>query len=94
VAEEDLRRLMVAALPRLRDRSVLDDDRALVFSLLASLEAPARSEDLRFLDAWNNACEILLAWPPDQLDRDDARGALQAYASLLETHIRRLEGRL
>ena len=85
---------MVAALPRLRDRSVLDDDRALVFSLLASLEAPARSEDLRFLDAWNNVCEVMLAWPPDQLDRDDARGALQAYASLLETHIRRLEGRL
>jgi hypothetical protein len=92
-AEESLRRLMVSALPRLRDLSVGDADRALVFSLLTDLEAPARSEDLRFLDAWNNVCEILLAWPRDQLNRDDACGALRAYASLLETHIRRLEGR-
>lgn len=85
---------MVTALPRLRDRSVLDADRALVFSLLSDLEAPARSEDLRFLDVWNNVCEVMLAWPREQMDRDDARGALQAYASLLETHIRRLEGHL
>ena len=92
-AEECLRRLMVSVLPRLRGRPVPDADLALVFSLLTDLEAPARSEDLRFLDAWNNVCEILLAWPRDQLNRDDARGALRAYASLLESHIQRLEGR-
>jgi hypothetical protein len=92
-AEESLRRLMVAALPRLRTGSGQGADRVLVFSLLTDLEASAGSEDLRFLDAWNNACEILLAWPRDELDRDDARGALQAYASLLDAHIRRLGGR-
>jgi hypothetical protein len=84
---------MVTALPRVRDRSGERADRALVFSLLSDLEAPARSEDLRFLDAWNNVCEILLAWPRDEASRDDARHALQTYASLLDAHIRRLEGR-
>lgn len=84
---------MVSVLPRLRERSVPDADLALVFSLLSDLEAEARSEDLRFLDAWNNVCEILLAWPRDQLNRDDARSALRVYASLLDAHIRRLEER-
>lgn len=83
---------MVTALPRLRDHPGGGSDRAVVFSLLRDLEAPARSQDLRFLDAWNNACEVLLAWSQGE-HRDDARGALESYASLLEAHLKRLGGR-
>jgi len=91
--EEALRRLLVSILARVRDRRGPGPDRVLFFALLFDLETAARSEDLRFLDAWNSACEVLLTWPREELARDDAREALQAYASLLEMHLLRMGGR-
>lgn len=90
--EEILRRLMVSALAAARDRPGPGPDRERLFALLAELELPARSSDLRFLDAWNSAFEVLQAWPGEELARDDARRALRAYASLLESHVQRLGG--
>ena len=91
--EESLRRLMVSVLPSVRDRPGPGPDRAHLFTLLSDLEGSARSEDLRFLDAWNSACEVVLTWPREELARDDARAMLLAYTSLLETHLQRLGGR-
>ena len=88
-AEELLRVFMVRLWPRLREKRETEDDRALFFEHLFALREPAAGADLRFLDAWNNAYEALVA--RGLLDADDrARRLLEEYAGLLDMHARRL----
>jgi hypothetical protein len=88
--EETLRRFMVAAWPAARDRGGDPGARAAFLDLLARLEPQARSDDLRFLDAWNNAFETIAAWPRDLQRAAGTVAILRAYAALLEHHLRRL----
>jgi hypothetical protein len=80
--EEVLRVLMVRLWPRLSRGVATPADRAQFFAMLAHLWEPALSEDLRFLDAWNNAYEVAADEFPPSL--------LAAYAQLLDAHVRRL----
>src|SRR5262245_6919341 len=59
-AEETLRLVMVRLWPRTRSGGGIEDWLAL-FDGLGRLRAAALTEDLRFLDAWNNAFEAFAA---------------------------------
>jgi hypothetical protein len=74
--EEALRVVMVRLWPAARERP-----EELVATLVTLAEA-ARGEDLRYLDAWNNAYERLGDAVPQPL--------LAAYAELLDHHVHRL----
>jgi hypothetical protein len=76
--EEALRALMVGVLPK-AGRFASDSGNAALMSHLRALRSAARSDDLRFLDAWNRVYESLEA------DADDA--FLGEYADLLQWHI-------
>ena len=76
--EEALRIVMVRLWP------ALPEGRDDLVAALHTLEEAARSEDLRFLDAWNNAYESLERTAPQSL--------LATYAELLDHHIQRLAG--
>jgi hypothetical protein len=79
---ETLRVFMVRFWPRVA-RGVADQhERASFDEHLQALSEAARSEDLRFLDAWNNAYEAL----GDDLGED----FLHEYGELLGCHVRRL----
>ena len=90
--EETLRRFMVVAWPA-AGRDPLDPKaRSAFFTLLARLETPAMRDDLRFLDAWNNAFELMTDWPAAARDRDETRAAIRIYARILDHQAGRLAG--
>ena len=91
-AEDTLRVVMTRLWPRARSAGRGKDWLAL-FDALHGLEAAARTDDWRFLDAWSNAFEALAAAScPDAL-RPRAAAFLDAYAALLALHLGRLQGR-
>jgi hypothetical protein len=91
-AEDLLRVAMTRLWPRARSAGGREDWLAL-FDALQGLEAAARTDDWRFLDAWSNAFEALAAAScPDAL-RPRAAAFLDAYAALLALHLARLQGK-
>ena len=88
-AEEALRELMVRLWPRVRDGVAGEAERTRYRETLAALWEPAAGDDLRFLDAWNNAYEALAA-RPELMQSDAARRLIARYAALLDHHIERL----
>ena len=81
-AEEALRVLMVRLWPLVSRRTASQDEQRQFFAMLGQLWEPALSDDLRFLDAWNNAYETAAeTFPP---------GLIAAYRQLLDAHVRRL----
>lgn len=92
-AEEALRRLMVRTWPRAAKPWAGEDDIHALLAELRQIAAPAR-DDLRFLDAWNNAYETVLepAWD-DPARREALVPVLTRYARLLESWALRLEER-
>ena len=90
--EEALRKLMVGMLPRMSGLAQDAWARGDLCSLLLSLEDAARTDDIRFLDAWNSIYEGALPRREAFL-ADPAWGeALSAYARVLEAAISRLSG--
>ncbi|MDQ3935490.1 MAG: hypothetical protein M3340_12760, partial [Actinomycetota bacterium] len=85
--EETLRVLMVRLWPRVRDGRETPEERASFFEHVMRLRAAAEGDDLRFLDAWNNAYEALAA--RELLGEPQSRELLAAYAVLLEAHAAR-----
>jgi hypothetical protein len=87
--EEALRRLMVVWLPRLAEKARDPRGREELASLLFSLEAAAKTDDVRFLDAWSSIHESA---PRDEAFRADPRWreVLSAYGRILEAWIARL----
>jgi hypothetical protein len=90
--EETLRRFMVVAWPAAGRMPQDDGVRSEFFGLLARLEAPALRDDLRFLDAWNNAFETMAAWPAAIGATDEMRTAFRTYARILDHQAARLGG--
>lgn len=80
--EETLRVLMVRLWPRVTRGVATPEDLGDLFAHLRALSELAGGDDLRFLDAWNNAYEAL------GISADD--GFLSEYAQILETQLRRL----
>jgi hypothetical protein len=80
--EESLRLFMVRLWPRVARGMAGPEDRSQFFARLAELWQPARSADLRFLDAWNNAYEAAAD--------DFSHAFVAAYVKLLEEHVWRL----
>ena len=91
-AEETLRSVMVRLWPRARSAGGPADWLAL-FDALHRLEAAARTDDWRFVDAWNNAFEAFAAADCADALRARAAAFLDAYAALLASHLARLSGR-
>ncbi len=84
--EETLRVLMVRLWPRVRSGAATAEERRALFSHLFALREYAASDDLRFLDAWNNAYEAVGAG-----DNDPHVASFRAaYAELLAAHVERL----
>jgi len=90
--EETLRRFMVLAWPAAGRTPQDERVRTEFFGLLARLEAPAMRDDLRFLDAWNNAFETVMTWPAAIRAGDQARAAFRTYARILDHHAARVAG--
>lgn len=82
--EESLRVLMVRLWPRVAGGRATVEDLAQFYERLEELWQPARSSDLRFLDAWNNAYEAAGDGFPEHM--------VAAYVELLDEHARRLRG--
>ena len=80
--EEALRIFMVRLWPRVVRGAPGPDDRASFDEYLRALSEAARGDDLRFLDAWNNAYEAL----GDRAEVD----FLREYSELLACQVRRL----
>lgn len=90
--EEVLRVTMVRLFPRVRDGRATPEELRDYLLGLNALSAPARGEDLRFLDAWNNAYESLAGRRWSEAERTALLGPfLAAYASHLEAQLRRLD---
>ena len=86
--EEQLRVVMVRLWPSTRRAGAdLTAFRHLLDGLLP-IEATARGDDLRFLDAWNNAYETLEAHP-DWRQSPPAQSFLSRYAEILRDHVER-----
>jgi len=90
--EETLRRFMVVVWPAAGRTPQDERVRTEFFGLLARLEAPAMRDDLRFLDAWNNAFETVMTWPAAIRAGDQARAAYRTYARVLDHHAARVAG--
>lgn len=88
-AEDALRAVMIRWWPRARSAGGEEEWRELL-AALRHLEAPARSDDWRFLDAWNNVFEAMAAAPPPDALRSRAAAFLEAYAAILASHLERL----
>jgi hypothetical protein len=87
-AEELLRLVMVRLWPAARaPRAGAAEAERLVESVL-QLRVAARREDLRFLDAWNNAYEALAA-RPELLAGPVGKRLLDSYAAVLEVRVHR-----
>lgn len=88
--EEALRILMVRLWPRVLDAQATDPDGDAFLDAIRALEKPARGEDLRFLDAWNNAYETVTGarWPG--AGRHSSGPFLEAYARVLAHQVERL----
>ncbi len=85
-AEETLRRFMVRTFAALAARRAPDGGRDAFLSQLARLAEPARGPDWRYLDAWNNAYEVLDSLGPD-VPAASLRWLLETYAGLLSLHL-------
>ena len=87
--EETLRVAMVRLWPAVArgggDARALDDLAAALLSLADS----ARGDDLRFIDAYNNAFETMVDHPA-LIDRPAAQRLLATYSDLLSGHLERL----
>ena len=81
--EETLRVLMVRLLPKAAEDATTAAEDAVLRHLWA-LRGAALGDDLRFLDAWNNAYELLGA--------RGTRAFLAEYAELLQWHVTRVAG--
>lgn len=88
-AEEVLRVLMVRLWPRIRKRRATPEEQVEFLRGVMGLSILARTEDWRFLDAWNHAFEAL-----DLLtggcDAELVRQFLIGYEQLLEHHLEEL----
>ena len=80
--EETLRVLMVRLWPRVMRGTATPEDLRDLFEHLRGLSELAGGDDLRFLDAWNNAYE--------GLGITAHRDFLLEYAQILETQLHRL----
>jgi hypothetical protein len=80
--EETLRVLMVRLWPRVTRGTATPEDLSNLFEHLRALSELARGDDLRFLDAWNNAYEALGISAHEDF--------LSEYAWILETQLHRL----
>lgn len=89
-AEETLRTVMIRWWPRARSAGGEEEWRELL-AALHRLEIPARSDDWRFLDAWNSVYEAMAAAPPPDALRSRAAVFLEAYAAILASHLARLQ---
>jgi hypothetical protein len=85
--EDVLRVVMVRLWPAAEARSAGAAERAQLAAALRGLAEAARGEDLRYLDAWNNAYETARrrGWPEREL-----AALLHPYAEALEAHVARL----
>lgn len=90
--EEVLRILMVRLWPRVLKGTARPEDRREFLQRVMELRDAAESDDLRFIDAWNNVYEAL-----DRLElggeprlRSAAHEFLRSYAGLLQHHCDRL----
>jgi hypothetical protein len=84
-AEEALRVVMVRLVPAVAD----DESVSALAEGLEGIFTAARGDDLRFLDAWNNAYEAVAA-RPELMQSDAARRLVARYADLLDHHLQRL----
>jgi hypothetical protein len=89
--EEQLRLCMVRYWPRVRDGRATGEDISRYCELLFHLAKPAQSDDLRFLDAWNNAFEALFESGRGSMQECAAQPFLASYRALLNFHIKRLD---
>jgi hypothetical protein len=85
--EEILRRLMVQLWPAMRRAPFDGTARDAFLAQLGRLEAAARGDDPRFLDAWNHAYEAIASWPRALREEGAARSALESYARILDHHL-------
>ncbi len=77
---------MVRTFAALAARRAPDGGRDAFLSQLARLAEPARGPDWRYLDAWNNAYEVLDSLGPD-VPAASLRWLLETYAGLLSLHL-------
>ena len=87
--EEALRLVMVRLWPALAGSTAGSRELGDLLGGLLTIRTPARGADLRFLDAWNNAYEALLA-NPGLAATPPARRLLVAYADILSGQLERL----
>ena len=89
--EEALRRFMVICFPRVTQGKATEEDITQFFALIAELAESALTDDLRFLDAWNNAYEAIV-----KLKMSDPKMSvyvspfLQCYVFILKFHLENL----
>ena len=86
--EETLRTLMIRFWPRVRTGRALETDWIGFFSCLETLAEVARGDDLRFLDAFNNAFEALEV--VDGWSRPEVNGFIVHYHEALELYLKQL----
>ncbi len=89
--EECLRVVMVRYYPKCESGNITSKERDEYLSLLLDLTKNALSDDLRFLDAFNNAFEVLTQNKiKDQYDLRRLNLFLNAYRLILRTQTKRL----
>ncbi len=92
-AEETLRLCMVRYWPRVVRGEAGERDVGAYLALLEGLRSAALSDDLRFLEAWNNAYEAVTGSTHAVLTKERRERFEQQYAGLLAAHIGRLDAR-
>jgi hypothetical protein len=89
--EEALRLFMARYFPRVQRGKATAEDKTRFFALLSELAEIALTDDLRFLDAWNNAYEAILPFRrSDQEMSTFVSPFLQCYVFILKSHLEKL----
>jgi len=91
-AESCLKKLMIGLYPRMLGNKTSKEDIEKYFDHLFQLTSAAETDDLRFLDAYNNTYEIIgkIKWTPEDHQKY-LIPFLSIYKKILSYHLKRLK---
>lgn len=90
--EKYLKIVMIKLYPKMGSDSISEEEKSEYFDLLSKLSVMAISNDLRFLDAFNNAYELIVRKKWDSKDYHKyIIPFLKIYKYLLSNHLNKLE---